>query len=152
MLFRLVSWYGGLSKALKDKLQVSQNKLIRLVLGLSPRDHIGKERFQQLGWLPIDARAVQLQLSMVYNICNNRVPVYLKDYLKRSGDTHDHHTRASVADLCLPRFKTKMGKNSFRFSGAVNWNMLPLEIKSISSVCSFKTKVQSWHRENVSAY
>ena len=57
--------------ALKDKLQVAQNRLIRVVLGLTSRDHVGKLQFQQLGWLPLEAKAVQLQLRVVvHNVCN----------------------------------------------------------------------------------
>ena len=36
------SWFGGLSKLMKGKLQIAQNKLIRVVLKVSPRTHIGK--------------------------------------------------------------------------------------------------------------
>ena len=53
--YGLGTWYDCLSKALKDKLQVSQNRLVRVVLGLTSRDHVGKLQFQQLGWLSLEA-------------------------------------------------------------------------------------------------
>ncbi len=103
--YMICTWYGGLTKELKHRLQISRDKLIRMVLGLGPRDHAGKQQFQQLGWLPLEARAVQLQLRMVHDIYNNRAPEYLKDHFQEGADLHVHHTRASIADLCLPRFK-----------------------------------------------
>lgn len=147
--YAICSWYGGLTKVLKDKLQVSQNKLIRLTLGLAPRTHVGKQHFQLLGWLPLEARSVQLQLNIVHNIYNNRAPDYLKNYLQRNRDMHTHNTRASIADLCIPRFKTNMGKCSFKFWGATNWNLLPPLIKCISSRHNFKKKVKSWLLDKV---
>jgi len=38
-------WFYGLTKDLKSKLQVSQNKLITFVLNLEPRSHIGNDAF-----------------------------------------------------------------------------------------------------------
>ncbi len=35
-------------------------------------------------------------------------------------------------DIILCRFKTKYGRRSFRYSGALLWNKLPLDIKDIS--------------------
>lgn len=148
--YAICSWYGGLTKALKDHLQISQNKLVRVVLGLASRDHVGKQHFQQLGWLPLEARSVQLQLRVVHNIYNKRAPEYLRDYFQRTGDRHAYHTRASRADLCLPTcFKTNMGKSSFRFEGALNWNKLPLDFKNTSSQHLFKKKVQTWLSDNL---
>ena len=34
------AWYMGSTKALKDKLQVSQNKMVHLILDMGPKDHI----------------------------------------------------------------------------------------------------------------
>lgn len=149
--YAMCSWYEGLTKALKDKLQTSQNKLIRVVLGLEPRDHVGRQQFQQLGWLPLEARSVQLQLRVVHNVYHNRAPEYLGDHYKRSGEAHGHYTRASQLDLCLPRFKTNLGKCSNKFSGAANWNRLPPQVKAIASQPLFKKKVKTWLLDNVSA-
>ena len=49
-------WYSGLDKATKIKLQTSQNKIIRCILGLGPRAHVGYNEFSKLNWLPIDLR------------------------------------------------------------------------------------------------
>ena len=62
------SWFGGLSKLMKGKLQIAQNNLIRVVLTVSPRTHIGRSCFQELNWLPVDARVSQIRLDLVYKI------------------------------------------------------------------------------------
>ena len=44
-------WYTGLSKVLKNKLQVTQHKIIRFVLNMDSRAHVGSEVFKSLDWL-----------------------------------------------------------------------------------------------------
>ena len=41
-------WYKGLNTFLENKLQTTQNKLIRFVLDLLSRAHISKEHFEFL--------------------------------------------------------------------------------------------------------
>lgn len=105
--------------------------------------------FQQLGWLPLAARFVQLQLNQVHNIYTNIAPVYLCKLFQKRSEVHSHLTRASIADLTVPSFTTEMGKCSFRFGGAVSWNSLPLTIKSIIGHHLFKMKVKAWLLEKV---
>ncbi len=40
-------------------------------------------------------------------------------------------------DITVCRFKTVYGRRSFRYSGALLWNKLPLDIKDISSMVSW---------------
>ena len=49
-------WYLGLFKVLKNKLHVTQNKIIRFVLNMDSRAHLGSEVFKSLGWLPVSKR------------------------------------------------------------------------------------------------
>ena len=140
--YGLGSWYGGLT----------QNRLVRVVLGLTSWDHVGKLQFQQLGCPPLEARAIQLQLRVVHNVCNHKSPAYFKNHFTRSRDAHVYHTRASNADLYLPKFKTNMRKCTLKYSGVVNWNKLPLDIKSIDNYHCFRKKVKSWLLENLNPY
>ena len=57
-------WYPGLSKVLKNKLQVTQNKIIQFVLNMDSRAHVGSEVFKSLGWLPVSKRVDQIILTM----------------------------------------------------------------------------------------
>ena len=47
------------------------------------------------------------------------------------------------ADLYLPKFQTNIGKCTLKYSGVVNWNKLPLDIKSIDIYHCFRKKVES---------
>ena len=70
-------WFYGLTKDLKSKLQVTQNKLIRFVLNLEPISHIGNEDFIKFNWLPVSDRAEQVTPCHVFKIHNNLSPKYM---------------------------------------------------------------------------
>ena len=42
------SWYSGLNKHLKKKLQICQNKTVRFIKHLGPRSHIGFSELDSL--------------------------------------------------------------------------------------------------------
>lgn len=134
------SWYLSLNKALKQKLHTSQNKLIRVVLRLNHRSHMGMAQFQQLQWLPVEARARQIQFTIVHSILNNRAPTYCNNYFKRIA--HGHNTGASRGNVALYKHRTKTGGESFIYASAVEWNKLPLSIQEMKRAVSFKSKIR----------
>jgi len=73
-------WFYGLTEDLKSKLQVTQNKLIRFVLNLEPRSHIGYEDFIKLNWFPVSDRVDQVTLCHVFKMHNNLAPKYMSEH------------------------------------------------------------------------
>ncbi len=71
------SWYSGLTKKYKSRLQCTQNKVIRFLLNAPARSHIGAHEFGLIGMLPVELRVKQLKLNLVYNIVNGNAPTYL---------------------------------------------------------------------------
>ena len=57
------SWYPGISKNLKSKLQVAQNKMIRFILDLDNRAHIGQKELEKAGFLNVSKRVTQMKLG-----------------------------------------------------------------------------------------
>jgi hypothetical protein len=137
------SWFLGLAKLLKGKLHISQNKLIRVILKVSPRTHLGKSCFQELNWLLVEARVSQIRLGSVYRSIYGSVPRYLTDYFPHVRDAHNRSTRSDIFNLCLYRFKSNPGKGMFLYTEASEWNVFSLPIKTTSSMGSFKNKVKN---------
>ena len=50
------SWYPGINKELKDKLRVAQNRMIRFILKLDNRIHIGNQELEKVGFLKVNDR------------------------------------------------------------------------------------------------
>ena len=53
---------------MKHKIQILQNKTIRLALDLSPWTHLDITHFLKMQWLPVDVRVEQLNLNQ---LCDN---------------------------------------------------------------------------------
>ena len=76
------SWYPFVSKLLKTKLKIAQNKCIRFCLKLPPRGHINPFHFRKINWLPVESRA-ELRTSAtsttVFKYWKGIAPSYLND-------------------------------------------------------------------------
>ena len=75
--YALFFWYMGTSKLLKDRLQVTQKKIIRFVLKIDPRSHVGANEFKSIGWLPVSRRVAQIILNHVFKIKSGQSAQYM---------------------------------------------------------------------------
>ena len=135
------SWFSGLTKGTKNKLQVCQNKLIRFTLGLTSRTHLGSEHFKTVGWLPVAQRVEQIKLNHMFKIYNGVAPSYLSENFKLVREHHFYQTRASAKNFILPGVNSA-GRDSFYYTGAKAWNELPNAIKSVNTISDFKMQVK----------
>ena len=78
-------WYPGFSKLLINRLQITQNKMVRFVLKLDPRSHIGLhvDKFKSLGWLPVSKRVDQIILNHIFKIKSGTSPDYMGEHFIR---------------------------------------------------------------------
>ena len=128
------SWYIGLTKKLKTRFQTAQNKLVRYILGLSPRQSLSVADFNKLNWLNVDCRVSYLQLSLMYSIHCNTAPSYMCNVVPVR---HAYNTRRSDLSYVVPHVKSH-GAKSFQVTALKLWNNLPLDIKSCQSQAQFK--------------
>ncbi len=139
------SWYNGVLKHLKHRLQTAQNGAIRLILNLPMRSHLDTSHFEAIGWLKVEDRVSQIHLCMVHRTVYGVVPKYLINYFNRVRDVHSYSTRGSLADFVLPRVKSNLGKESFMYVATSLWNRLPVNLKKIRSLRGFKA-LKKWLR------
>ena len=136
-------WYPGLSKFLRERLQVTQNKMVRFVLTLDPKSHVGSEEFKSLGWLPVSKRVDQVILNHIFRIRSGTSPEYMGERFTLASSIHNYSTRfRENGCYLLPKVKS-FGKKSFAFTGCTLWNALPSNIKNVNSLTTFKTAVKS---------
>jgi hypothetical protein len=134
------SWYRGLQKRIKVRLQNAQNKIIRYILDYPNRQHIGFQDFSRIGWLNVSRRVDYLTLNSMYNIFNNTAPSYMchLDFVN-----HGYHTRRSNLSYNVPNIKTQ-GSYTFKFCGIKLWNRLPLSIKTCETKEDFKKRCKGF--------
>lgn len=143
-------WYHGLTKMLRNKLQTTQNKLMRFVLGLDARCHIGPEHFRSLNWLPVNNRVDQIVLGHVFKVKHGLAPDYLGEHFVPQDTVHSYRTRLShKGAFAVPKVKG-FGSKSFCYTGCSLWNNLPACITQIDKLSTFKTTVKNYLLENLS--
>ena len=141
-------WYKALTVKTKNKLQTTQNRLIRFTLGLQSRTHIGSEHFIDLGWLPVHLRVNQIKLSHCHRILHGKAPEYLKSLFSLTSDRHSHNTRFSECSLSLPSTKSR-GKTGFCYTATECWNNLDSSIKTEVDNGKFKKLVKTALLQNL---
>ena len=91
------SWFPGVNKTLKDKLQIAQNKVIRFILNLKSRDSIKVQELAKAGFLNVADRVTQLKLLHVFKIKNKICPTYMTTDFNLQSDMQNRiSTRASA--------------------------------------------------------
>jgi hypothetical protein len=151
-------WYQSLTQLLKNRLQTTQNKLVRFVLNMDSMSHVGPGQFRYLKWLPVEKRVNQIILGHVFKVKSGIAPDYLGEHFNPVHSLHTHRTRFRVTScpnpddpsmlnfndsgcFCIPKVKG-FGKKSFAYQGCVLWNNLPQLIRNITVFKHFKEAVK----------
>ena len=114
-------WYTGLSKVLKNKLQVTQNKIIRVVLNMDSRAHVGSEVFKSLGWLLVSKRVDQIILNHVFKVKSGQSPNYMVKHFISASSIHSYGTRfREICCFSIPKVRS-FRKKFFEYNGCVLW-------------------------------
>ena len=71
------SQYNGISKQLKNRLQVVQNKVVKFIHGYDSRTSLKVKDFSNIGCLNVQNRVKQITLIHVYKIVNKKCPSYM---------------------------------------------------------------------------
>ena len=134
------SLYCGLPEYLLDKLQKVQNCAARLI-SLTPQHSHMAPILKSLGWLNIRNFIIFRLLTMVYKCINEYMPNYLTELLSFHTSTHSLRSYNEFV-LTVPFFKTKFGERAFSVTGPRYWNKLPLQIKLLPNLNTFKYRLK----------
>ena len=103
--YECTSWYPLVSKLLKTKLKIVQNKCIRFCFKLPLRGHINPSYFRKINWLPVESRA-ELRTSTtsttVFKYWKGITPSYLNDMFMRLLNNYNIRSK-TVLDIPLCR-------------------------------------------------
>ena len=78
----------GILKLLKNRLQATQNEIIRFVLKMDPRSHLGANKFKSIGWLPVSRMVEQIILYHVFKIKSRQWAKYMADTFIQASSAH----------------------------------------------------------------
>ena len=101
-----------------------QNQMIRFILGLSKRCHIGNDELNKAGFLKVPDRVKQLMLGHVFKIKNKTSPEYLQTHFLRLKDMENRiRTRATEYDFYIPKINSHTA-STFFYTAMKDWNAL----------------------------
>lgn len=130
------------NKKALNRLQLVQNSAARLLTGTPRMSHITPV-LSTLHWLPVKHRIDFKILVVTFRALHSQAPQYILDLLTpySAGRT----LRSSSQNLLVipkTRFKTR-GDLSFQAMAPKLWNALPLSIREVDSVESFKKQLKT---------
>ena len=135
-------WYSSIAQKTKNKIQITQNKAICLILGLPFRSHLDHHiefknlnhhnEFKNLNMLPIEHRVAFIKICQMHKIYNNVTPTYLLDeFTKKSLG---HNTR-----YCANSYEKVSKDTTFKYTGSNLWNNIPNSLKMVEKYDQFNT-------------
>ena len=137
------SWYEGVPKYLKSKLDVLQRRMVRFIFSKDQMYHIGTKELKSLSWLTVPDRVKFFRLLHVFKIRAGLAPHYLTLHFRPISDVHTHSTRGCLYDFHVSK-EISMAPTSFAYIAITQWNGLPECLKGIQSLFVFKTKLKSF--------
>ena len=145
----LASCWNSIARSLLEskyefnKLQNVQNAAARVIACLRKYDHISPT-LRNLHWLPVQERIVFKINLMCFKIVNNIAPKYLQELVCRYEPTRILRSSADKWRLTEQPYKLKTyGHRAFSVAAPKLWNTLPVDIRSITDINTFKSKLKT---------
>ena len=133
----------GLPKYLIDRLQAVQNASARLITLTKKREHISPILID-LHWLPVEYRIKFKLLLLTFKALHGIAPVYVQEMISKYSPTRNLRSSSHLM-LCSKLYNLKSyGYRSFSVCGPLLWNCLPVSIRDITSLASFKSSVKTY--------
>ena len=121
------------------KLQKTQNSAARLI-EMKNRRQLASPLLKILHWLPVNSRNTFKYLLIAFKIIKGLIPYgSLQINFKKYNTRPDDYLKLQNA---FP--KTKYGKRTFEHIAPNLWNNLPLELRSLDEVFTFKRKLKTF--------
>ena len=125
-----------------ERLQRVQNCLARVVCKASSFSR-SKPLLNVLHWLPVKYRIRFKLCTITFKAFLFHQPTYLLNYLvplQNSRLLRSFNTNM----LTVPRFRTKWGSRAFAVVAPSTWNSLPVNLRTASTVTSFKKMLKTF--------
>ena len=126
-----------------DKLQRVQNSLARVVACTKRRDHITPV-LKDLHWLPVEQR-IQYKVALItHKVLATSQPQYLAELVTAYKPTRSGLRSEAQRRVVIPTgLKTTYGCRTFTRASEYVWNSLPENLRTITTLLTFKSKLKT---------
>ena len=129
--------WGSLPKTKIDTLQRLQNRARTIIESARYKDN------WTCNWLSVENLIRYDRSVMTYKITNNLSPENLWDKFQKRSSLSNYETRF-CKNLQIPRLNTEHAKKSYYYSALKDWNDVPIDIRELPTVGSFKNKLKHY--------
>ena len=146
--------YMNLPKTRLKKLGSLLNNGVRFIYNVTDRDADLLPYYKKAHILPIEERIFFKVCLIVYKIINGNAPPYLQDLVELDCRQAGRTRSPSVVDDYtlkvpkMPMINASLVRRRFTHYAPAVWNSLPLEIRSISTVFTFK-RILGWGDDSI---
>jgi len=135
--------FCGLPAKQIKRLQRLQNIAARIFTLTRTSSHITPVLYD-LHWLPVSHRITFKVLLLVFKCQNNITPRYLQDLIRPYQPTRTLRSTGQSL-LHVPHIKESSYRDrAFGVAGPRLWNELPIELRTVSSLHTFKSKLKTY--------
>ena len=129
----------GLPDTLIKKLQRVQNTAARILTGTRKFDHISPV-LKSLHWLEVSKRVQFKILTLTHKCLHGEAPHYLQELITVRTPSRAGLRSADKDLLSVPSSRNKtMGDRAFAVAAPTLWNKLPLSLRRIDCLDTFKS-------------
>ena len=143
----LIALWGGCGNGLKKALQITQNKVARIVTKL-PWTTTTSVLLHQCGWLSVNQMVFYHSVLLLFKVKLQGYPEHLLDMHKENE--YAYRTRQADSNILkVKKARLEVSKSGYRWRAADHFNRIPKEIRDEKCVRIFKCKVKTWIMSNV---
>ncbi len=128
----------GMPKKYIDRLQKVQNCLCRIITRARPFSPVS-HKLKEIHWLPVQFRILFKLNVLTFKALNLSEPGYLRSLISPSP-----RTRGCRLSVPKSSSNNKAGSKAFVIAAPTEWNKLPPEIRTISSLPIFRQKLKTY--------
>lgn len=130
--------WGSGNQSNKNKINILQKRVARIMLH-KPKRSPSSELLQELSWLTFTDRCKYHTATLVYKSRNGMAPQYISEILTFATNEHYELRSFSKHDLiCQVLPSTNYLKESFSYNSMNVWNSIPLHIRNVHKLGTFK--------------
>ena len=136
----------GLPTSQINKFQRVQNAAARLITGSSKFCHV-TPLFITLHWLPIKFRIYYKIALLTFKCIHGLAPSYLTELIsiKRASSYNLRSNTGIILECSSTIHRVTLGDRAFQQAAPKTWNCLPLNIRNIKSIDSFKSALKTYY-------
>jgi hypothetical protein len=130
--------WDGISDALFNKLNSLHRRAAKLI---NPDPSLTTdEKMTAIGMLPLKHHLFYNKAVYLYKILHNKAPGYLRNLFKSPTSNYARHRY----NLAFPKPRVDMYKTSISYAGVSVWNALPVDIRTLATLPSFKHRLHEY--------